>query len=144
MGILFSETHELLGGIYPAAFTTEQNTAWIDASKHNRFAVLVRAGNIGTSLDVDIEICTDGAAANLHTLKSMTQLTEAGGDDSSTVIIEIRADELTKPSGTSAINFTHFRVEVTPNGSTIVDVAVFGFDARYEPVPTTLLDEVVK
>lgn len=143
MVALFSETHELLGGIYPASYNAEQNTAWIDASKHNRFAVIVRAGNIGTSLDVDIEICTDGAAANLHTLKSMTQLTEAGGDDDSTVIIEFNSSELTKPSGTSATNFTHFRVEATPNGASIFEVIVLGFDARYVPVPTTLLDEVV-
>lgn len=144
MPALFSEKNELLGGIYPASYDAEQNTAWINAKSHNRFAVIVRAGNIGTSLDADIEIATDDQASNLHTLKSMTQLTQAGGDDDSTVIIEFNGSELTYPTDAPSTNYTHFRVEATPSGASIFEVIVLGFDARNEPVSTTLLDEVVK
>lgn len=140
------EDRQLLGVLWPASYNSEQNVPssnFFDVSKYHRIAVEVFAGNIGTSLDVDVEIATDNAAANLHTLKSITQLTEAGSDDNSAVHIEIQSEELSKPTGATGQNYDFLRVEVTPSGATLVCVAVYGFVSRNKPVSTTIYDEIV-
>lgn len=139
----FSEVNALLATIYPASYSAEQNTAWISMENYERLFVKITAGNIGTSLAVDIEIATDALGSNLHTLKSATTLTEAGTDDNSSVGIEIRAEELSKPSGAPSKEYTHIRVEVIPTGATLLSVDVFGFAPRRAPVDTSVWDEIV-
>lgn len=139
----FSEANALLATINPATYSAEQNTAWLDMSKYERIVVVLNAGDIGTSLDIDIEIATDSSGSNIHTLKSITQLTEAGGDDNANVVIEIRASEMTSPSGADSTNYRYVKVEVTPSGNCIFGVMVYGNEARYEAVATTNWDEIV-
>jgi hypothetical protein len=139
----FTETAQLLAVTYPASYAAEQNTAFVNVGSFHRVLVLVIAGDIGTSLDVDVEIATDASATALHTLKSITQLTQAGGDDNSPVAIEIQTEDLVKPTGASATNYEWLRVESTPNGASIYTILVFGLIPRYAPVSTTIFDEIV-
>lgn len=139
----FSEVHQLLASTYPASYASEQNTTFVNVANFHRVVVIITAGNIGTSLDADIEIATDSDATGLHTLKSITQLTEAGSDDNSTVVVEIRNEELTKPANASSSNYDWLRVETTPSGASIYGVQVWGVIPRFAPVSTTALDEVV-
>jgi hypothetical protein len=141
----FTETHRKLAVIYPASYNSEQNTAFVDVGGFHRIFVHVIAGDIGTSIDVDIEIATDSAAAGLLTLKSITQLTQAGGDDDSDVGIEIQAEELSYPTGAAAADLGKYhwlRVEVTPSGSCLLAVVVYGVPARFSPVDVTNWDEI--
>ena len=139
----FFEKHAVLGVLYPASYASEQNLGWYAVQNYHRIAILVIGGNIGTSLDVDVEIATDADGSDVHTLKSITQLTQAGSDDDSYVGIEIQSEELSKPAGTSVTNFTHLRVEVTPSGATLACVVVLGVNPRFAPVSTTGFDEIV-
>jgi hypothetical protein len=138
--------HRKLATIYPASYNSEQNTAWFDVGGFHRVFVDISAGNIGTSLDVDIEIATDSAASGLLTLKSITQLTEAGSDDDSDVGIEIQMEELSMPTGAAAADrgkYHWMRVELTPSGATLLSCKVYGVPARFAPVDVTNWDEIV-
>jgi hypothetical protein len=139
----FSEIADLLGVINPASYAAEQNTGWIDMAKYSRIAIVIHAGDIGTSLDADVEIATDSSGTDIHTLKSMTQLTEAGGDDNSVVVIEVRAEEMSKPSEADGKEYSHLRLELTPSGATIVGAQVWGLSPKYPPVTNSLLAETV-
>lgn len=134
-----TEVRELLATTYASAATTEQNTSYVDMAQFHRIEVEIIALNIGTSLDVDIEVATTTGGGNLATLKSITQLTEAGGDDNSVVVVEVRADEMS----IAGVNHRYLRVESTPSGASTYAVLIWGCEPRYAPRPTTALDEVV-
>lgn len=136
----FSEYTQVLAVTYPASYSSEQNTTFVNVGAFHRWAILIVAGNIGTSLDADVEVSTDGVSADLATLsgKSITQLTEAGGDDNSVVIVEGRAEELT----IEGVHHDWIRLESTPSGASIYCVIVLGIEPRYKPVSTSFLDEV--
>ena len=132
----FSEAHAPLGKYGSASFNSEQNIGWIDMAKYHRIAVVCHAILVGTSLDIDIEIATDDNGSKIHTLKSLTQL--SGSDDGDLVVIEIRAEELGKPTGAPASNYSHVRVEITPSGTTAASIIVYGIEPRYAPIDSTL------
>ena len=132
----FTETHASLATIFPASYNSEQNTAWIDCEGYHRIYIDLVAGDIGTSVDMDIEVSlTDGGTP--VTLKSITQLTQAGGDDNSYVGVEVRMEEM------AASNYKFLRVELTPSGSCLLCVRVWGVVARYNPADVTGFDEIV-
>lgn len=138
------EMMELLGVLYPASYNSEQNlpsSGFYDMSKYHGAWIEVFAGNIGTALDLDVEVATDNSGTDLATIKSITQLTEAGGDDNSPVGVRVRAEELHNPSLNK--DYRYMRVEVTPNGATLACVAVYGIVPRYAPVSRTIWDEIV-
>lgn len=140
----FTEVHKLLGRLQPATYNSEQNvpsSGWIDLTNYHRAVVIIHVGDTGTTLDADIEIATSSGGADIHTLKSITQL--ASGADNDIVAIEIRGEELAKPTGAPAENYRYLRVETTPNGNCTYDVLVLGFVPRYAPVGTTEWTEVV-
>jgi hypothetical protein len=144
--IPFYEVAELLAVLPPASQTTEQQSGYVDMAKYERIFAILSVGAMTTNatLDVDVEITTDGEAAGLHTLKSITQLTEAGGDGDQEIIIEIRAEELSKPSGAPSQEYQYVNIEVTPAvAAVILGLHVFGYAPRYAPVPTTLWQEIV-
>jgi len=137
----FSERAQVLAVTYPASYSSEQNTAFVNVGNFHRWAILIIAGNIGTSLDADVEVTTDGVSADLATLsgKSITQLTQAGSDDDSVVIIEGRNEELT----IAGVHHDWIRLESTPSGASLYCVVVLGIEPRSQPVSTSFLDEVV-
>lgn len=138
----FTEVHEVLGELFPASYAAEQNvpsSGFINVGMYHRVVIILSAGNIGTSLDADVEVATDNNGSNVRTLKSITQLTEAGGDDNSRVAIEIRGEEL----NIEGVNYPYLRLEVTPNGATLAGALVLGIIPRYAGVSVTGWDEVV-
>lgn len=137
----FDEYTKLLSCNIYEGVTTEQNTTFVNVKNYRRLAIVIKTLDVGTTLDADVEITTDGVTAGLFTLKSITQL--ASGDDDEKVVINIRDEELSKPSGASSDQYDYIRVETTPNGAATYVVMVFGLEPRYAPVGTTEWDQVV-
>lgn len=137
----FDESAKLLADVGYSGVTTEQNTGFINIANYRRVAVVIKAIAVGTTLDADVEITTDGVSAGLHTLKSITQL--GGSDDAAVVLINIRDEELSKPTGASSKEYDWINIETTPSGSCTYVVLVFGLEPRYSPVGNTDYDEVV-
>ena len=124
-----------------SGITGEQNTGYVSVAGYQRITVLVHALVVATTLDVDVEIATAVGGTNAFTLKSMAQLVAA--DDDTLVCIDIRADEMTNPSGASANEYSFLNVEVTPSGAATVSVLVLGWSATNMPVPVTLWKQAV-
>lgn len=139
---LFSETHAPLAAFGATAATTEQNSGYVNVAKYHRVVVLFYALQTTTAVDVDLEITTDGVSAGLYTLKSITAL-DSEGDDK-LIAIELRTDELGKPSGASSENYDWINVEVTPTDACAFTCLVFGFVPRYAEVDQTGWEEVVE
>lgn len=137
----FSEANAPLAAFGATAATTEQNSGYVNMAKYHRLAIVIYNLQTTTTFDVDIEITTDGVSAGLWTLKSAAQI-GSGGDDV-ILCIEVRADELGKPSGAPSGNYDWVNVEITPVGAAAFTCIVFGLDPRYAPVPSTLWEQVV-
>lgn len=137
----FAEQFAPLDKAAYSGITGEQNTGYVSVAGYQRITVLVHALVVGTTLDVDVEIATASGGTNAFTLKSMAQLVAA--DDDTLVCIDIRADEMTNPSGASANDYGYLNVEVTPSGSATVSVLVLGWSATNAPVPASLWKQAV-
>jgi len=137
----FSENHKLLAAVSYNGVTTEQNTDWLDMSHYRRAAVVIITDVVGTDFNADIEISNTGTGAgtNVHTLKSITEVT----DDENNIVIELRDEEFSKPANATSDQYRYFRVETTPDGACNYVVLVFGIEPRYAPVGDTEWDEVV-
>ena len=136
----FDEYAKLLADVGYSAVSAEQNTSWINIALYRRVAIVIKAIAVGTSLNADVEIATsDGGTA--HTLKSITEL--GGSDDAACVLISVRDEELSKPSGAASDQYDWIRLETTPSGSCTYVVLIFGLEPRYAPVGATEWDEVV-
>lgn len=138
---LFGENFAPLAKFSGSAVSSEQNSGYVNVGRYHRIAVVLHAILVGTTLDMDIEITTDGVSAGLFTLKSMTQLD--GNDDGSIVVAEIRTDELGKPTGASSENYDYLNVELTPSGNATFSCVVYGFVPRIGPVDASLWTEIV-
>lgn len=139
----FSEVNRLLTVGYYSGVASEQNTTVVNVAQYHRVAVIIHAIDVGTTLDCDVEIGTTSAMTDAFTLKSITQLTQAGADDASSVCIEIQTEEMTNPTGATNPLNDWIRVETTPAGASTYVVEVYGLIPRYAPVSTTIWDEVV-
>lgn len=137
----FSEMAAPLAAFGATAATTEQNSGYVSMAKYHRLAILLFFLSTTTAVDVDVEVTTDGVSAGLFTLKSITAL-DGSGDDK-IVCIEVRADELGKPSGASSENYDYVNVEVTPTDACAFTCIIFGLEPRYAPIDQTLWEEVV-
>lgn len=137
----FSEVHKLLAVQSFTTASTEQNTNWLDGSHYHRYAIVIRTDVVGTNFNADIELSNTGTGAgtNVHTLKSITEITA----DEATVCIELRGEELSKPANAPSDEYRYFRVETTPSGNCNYTVMVFGISPRYAPVGVSEWDEVV-
>jgi len=121
----------------------EVNSGYVALRDYNRAVVLIDVGDMGSSatFDVDIEQATDtsGTSAKAITGKSITQLTQAGGDSDDILAVEIMTDELDVDNGFDCIN-----AEVTVGTAAVeCSVWIIGFDPRFAPVSTTAWTEVV-
>jgi hypothetical protein len=118
-----------------------QDTGYVNVANYRRVVVIIKAIAVGTSLNADVEITTDGVSAGLHTLKSITEL--GGSDDDAVVLINVRDEELSKPTDATSQEYDWINIETTPSGTCSYVVFVFGIEPRYEPVGTSEWDEVV-
>lgn len=137
----FDEYVKLLADVGYSGVTTEQNTGYINIKNYRRIAIIIKAINVTTTLDADLEITTDGVSAGLKTLKSITQLT--GGDDADCVLINLRDEEMSHPDSASSVEYDWINLETTPSGSATYTVLVFGLDPRSKPVGATEWDQVI-
>ena len=138
----FTEQWALIGKITPASYTSEQNSGRLNLANYHRAVVIIINGALGTdtTLDSDIEQADAASGGTLKAIsgKSITQLTDVGGDDDKVVAVEIDCDELDVDGG-----FEYINVELTPAVSTaICGALVFGLP-RYKPAIVTEYDEVV-
>lgn len=121
----------------------EYNTGCNSLQRYHRAAVVLLVGDMvqGSTLDMDIEQATDtdGTGLKAITGKSITQLTAADLDSNTTVVVEIRTEELDVDNAFDCIN-----AEVTVAGAAVeFALLILGLEPRYPPVPTTTLEEVV-
>lgn len=130
-----SEAIALVGVVDPDVTTASTvTTGWIDASEFDRFLAVVSAGTLGTNATVDAKLeqatSAAGAGAKDITGKAITQITQAGTDQSDTqALINLRQNELDL-----ANDFTHFRLSVTVGTATSDACAhVFGYAPKYGP-----------
>lgn len=137
----FDEYAKLLSCNIYEGVTTEQNTTFVNVKNYHRLAIIIKTLDVGTTLDADVEISTDGVTGGLFTLKSITQFTS--GDDDAKTLINVRSEELSKPTGASSQEYDYVRVESTPSGAATYVVMVFGLEPRFAPVGVTEWDEVV-
>lgn len=137
----FNEEHAILAKMGASALAAEANSGYVNVGNYHRIAIVLHAVQVTTTLDVDIEIAEDANATNVHTLKSITQLT--ADDDTAVVVINIRGEELGKPTGASGINYEWLNVEVTPSGALTYSLIVYGLEPRYARVSQTAFAEVV-
>ncbi|XBQ15807.1 MAG: hypothetical protein ABL308_12720 [Oceanicaulis sp.] len=129
-----SDKVAVVGAASPAVGTSAISTGWIEAKNFYQFVAVVLAGALGSdaTFDAKLEQATDntGTGAKDVTGKSITQLTQAGTDDSNKqALIELSPDELDVANG-----FGHFRLTVTPavanSGAAGI---VLGLEPRYAP-----------
>lgn len=112
--ILPSSQAAIVGVIDPDATAAGTvTTGWIDMAKFEAIQAIILAGTLGTNatLDAKLEQATDnsGTGAKDVTGKAITQLTQAGTDDSDKqVLINCRAAELD-----IANDFDHVRLSIT-------------------------------
>lgn len=137
----FDEYAKLLKDVGYSGVSSVQDTGYVNVADYRRVAIVIKAIAVGTTLDADVEIATDNAATGVYTLKSITQL--ESDDDDAIVLLNVRDEELSKPSSADSSEYDWINVETTPAGSCTYVVLVFGLEPRYAPVGTTEWDEVV-
>lgn len=133
--ILPSDRSVLAGAIDPDATAAGAvSTGWIHMGTYASIMAIAFAGTLGTNatFDAKLQQATDssGTGAKDITGKAITQLTQAGTDDSDKqAIINCRSDELDVANG-----FDYVRLTITVAVATSdVGGCVLGFDARYQP-----------
>lgn len=100
------EEWAVIACIDPDAYTAaEYNTKGtashtIDMSKWSEVMFILMVGDLGSSatVDLDIEAGSDNSTFGT-TLKSITQLTQAGTDDNKQVIVSVKGEECVDASG---------------------------------------------
>lgn len=109
-------------------------SGWVSMATFGALQALILAGTLGTNATVDAKLeqasDSDGTGVKDITGKVITQLTQAGTDESDQqVVINVRAEELDVENG-----FTHVRLSITV-GTATSDIGglLMGFYPRYGP-----------
>ena len=117
--------------------------SWVSVKDYHRVWVVLDVGDMAANatLDCSVRQATDtsGTGAKAISGKSITQLTQAGGDGNDLVCIELRTEELDIANGFDCIS-----VRVTVATAAVeYSVIVYGCEPRFAPTPTTNWTEVV-
>jgi len=140
----FTEVHELAGHLCdladPGVYTTLN---YRSMANHQRATVIVMVGAMAQAGTIDLVLMqaqdAAGTGAKVIAGKSITQLTQAGGDGDDICVIEVRSEELDVNGG-----FGHVGAILTV-GTAAAEVAVlalFGC-SNYAPVTVANWTEVV-
>jgi hypothetical protein len=128
-----SDALAVLGVIDPdATGASTVTTGWIAAKDFNQYQAIVQAGTLGTNATIDakLEQATDGSGTGAKDIagKAITQLTQAGTDDSDKqAVINLAPEELDVANA-----FTHFRLSLTVGtASSDVGALVLGLWPAY-------------
>ena len=140
----FSEKMYPLGYLHPDSYAAgEQNSGYVSLANYHRAWIVLHVGDMAATatLDLDIEQATDtsGTGAKAITGKSITQLTQAGGDGDDLVCVEIQTEELDVDGGFDCIN-----AELTVGTAAVeCSLIIYGCIPRFKPTATTNWQEVV-
>lgn len=118
-------------------------TAWVSLQDYHRAWFVVEVGVMaaGATLDAGIQQATDtaGTGAKAITGKTITQLTQAGGDGNQILCIELQTEELDVDGG-----FDCVRGYLTVGTNTVYAACqLYGADTRFAAPPTTNWEEIV-
>lgn len=152
MNPLPSEKIAVLGTIDPDAYAGSPDTTevsdYVDIGLAESIQFILLVGDIGSGATIDavVQQATDSAGTGAKALspsKTITQLTQAGGDSNKQVVINVRGEELDLDN-----NFDHVAVSVTITGSAGSDFGalVLGHNVRYNPASDndiSSVDEIV-
>ncbi len=140
----FTEIHELAGAVVDTfAAGIHEVMTYRSMANHQRAVLIMHVGDMGAGATVDLQLlqATDAAGADAKAItgKSITQLTQAGGDAGSTVAIEVRAEELDVNNG-----FAFIGAELTvANANCDIGIVALAGCSNYAPVATTNWTEIV-
>lgn len=118
---------------------------WVSMADFEKIMAIVLAGTLGSSatLDAKLEQATDSSGTGAKDIsgKAITQLTQAGTDDSDKqAIINCRADELDVDN-----DFTHVRLSITVATATSdAGGMILGFNPRFGPASDNDLASVAE
>lgn len=133
---LLSEDVAVVGVIDPDANAAGTLlTGWIPIAKYGQLLAVVLAGDLGTSATIDAKLRqakdTSGTGAKDITGKAITQLTQAGTDQSNKqALLNVRAEELDRNNG-----FTHVALSMTTaTAASDGGAIVLGTRSRFLPV----------
>lgn len=139
-----TEVWELLGA-NAGEFTPDTYTplAFRALGNHQRAVLIMHVGDMGAGATVDLQLlqATDAAGADAKAItgKSITQLTQAGGDAGSTVAIEVRTEEMDVSDG-----FTFIGAQLTvANANCDIGIVALAGCSNYVPVAMTNWTEIV-
>ena len=144
MNMLLSESVAVAGTIDPDAYTASAYTSdWVSMADFERIMAIVMAGTLGSSatLDAKLQEATDssGTSAQDLTGKAITQLTQAGTDDSDKqAVINCKSSEL-------SAGFTHVALVMTVGTATSdAGAVILGGNAPEKPASNNDLASVVE
>ena len=119
------------------------DSSYVSLANYHRAVLVLNVGDIqagGTgACSIRQATSTAGAGATTITGKSITQLTQAGGDSDDLVCIELRTEELNRTSGYDCVSV---RV-VVAGAAAELSYILFGTVPRFPPTGTTNWTEVV-
>ncbi len=123
--------------------TGEVNSGWVGMQDFVGILIIISVGTMvaGATLNADVEQATDNAGAGIKNVagKSITELTQAGGDSDTAIVIWVRAEEMDV-----ANDFDFLQLEVIGAvDATEYAFFMFGMNAEYQPVAITAWQEVV-
>jgi len=124
-------------------------STYVDLETYHRAVLLLSVGDMqaGATLDVQLLQATSSAGAGAKTIadkattgtKSITQLTQAGGDGDDALAIELQTEELDVDGG---FNFVAVQQVVAVDAVEMAWVLLWT-NSRYKPVPTTNFAEII-
>jgi hypothetical protein len=141
----FSEVHYPLAHHLPLTRDSAINYSdWVNVGGYHRLVLVVHVGAMtaNSTLDAGFQQASAAAGTGAKSIsgKTITQLTQAGGDgNEDPIIIELRTEELDVDGG-----FEYVRFYVTVDSNPVTYSAImYGIVPRFAPVPTTNWAEVV-
>lgn len=124
-------------------------SAYVDMETYHRAVLLLNVGDMGAlaTLNVQLLQATSAAGAGAKTIadkaatgtKSITQLTQAGGDGNDNLGVELQTEELDVDGG---FNFIAVQVVVAV-AAVEMGWVLLGTNSRYKAVPTTNFAEII-
>jgi len=136
--------------LYPLVFEHADSQAagthysqYANLKDYHRAWFVIDVGNMvaGATLAAGIQQATNtsGGSVKAITDKTITQLTQAGGDAESLVCIELQTEELDVDGGFDCVRF----YVTVANANVEYSAILYGVEPRFAPVPTTNWQEIV-
>jgi hypothetical protein len=119
------------------------NSACVSLQNYHRAWLVLDVGDmgVGATLDAGLQQATSTACAGVKAIagKTITTLTQAGGDGNDLVCIELQTEELDVDNAFDCVRFY-----VTIAGADVEYSAIlYGLISRFKAVPTTNWTEIV-